>query len=64
MIYVQNKPVLAIRLGEYVINRVYAKDLMFWPRILEILSCYSNGYWMDEYGWTDDTKWSDNIKTN
>ena len=24
-----------------------------------ILSCYFNGYWIDEYPWTDDTPWTD-----
>ena len=24
-----------------------------------ILSCYYNGYWIDEYPWTDDTPWVD-----
>lgn len=24
-----------------------------------ILSCYYNGYWIDEYPWTDDTPWTD-----
>lgn len=62
MIYVQSKPVLAIYAGDYVITRVYAKDQLFWPSTLEIFSCYSNGYWMDEYGWTDETTWADNIK--
>ena len=29
------------------------------PIIDIILSCYHNGYWMDEYPWTDDTSWTD-----
>lgn len=62
MIYVQNRPVLAIRLGRNIIRRVYAKDQLFWPSKLDIYSCYSNGYWIDEYGWTDDTPWADGIK--
>ena len=24
-----------------------------------ILSCYYNGYWIDEYPWTDETPWTD-----
>ena len=24
-----------------------------------ILSCFYNGYWMDEYPWTDETPWTD-----
>ena len=24
-----------------------------------ILSCYYNGYWIDEYPWTDETPWVD-----
>jgi hypothetical protein len=29
------------------------------PIIDEILSCYYNGYWIDEYPWTDDRTWVD-----
>lgn len=29
------------------------------PIVDEILSCYYNGYWIDEYPWTDDTPWTD-----
>ena len=25
----------------------------------EILSCFYNGYWIDDYPWTDDTPWTD-----
>ena len=24
-----------------------------------ILSCFYNGYWIDEYPWTDETPWTD-----
>ena len=27
--------------------------------ILDILSCFNNGYWIDEYPWTDETPWTD-----
>ena len=23
------------------------------------ISCFSNGYWMDEYPWLDNVKWND-----
>ena len=47
-----NRPVLA----------VYINKKLIWPqkKISDIiLSCYYNGYWIDEYPWTDDNAWTD-----
>lgn len=41
------------------IERVYHGHKLVWSKFLEILSCYFNGYWIDEYPWTDDTPWKD-----
>lgn len=49
-IYYKNIPILA----------VYTHGNKVWPALDEILSCYFNGYWIDEYPWTDDTPWTDN----
>lgn len=51
-IYVQARPVIA----------VYTQGMKIRPEdtsIDVILSCYYNGYWIDEYPWTDDTPWTD-----
>lgn len=51
-IYIQNRPIIA----------VYTQGRKIWPDKIEIdiiLSCYYNGYWIDEYPWTDDTPWTD-----
>ena len=52
---------------EHPVSRVYYKDKLVWiykypseePIIKIILSCFYNGYWIDEYPWTDDTPWTD-----
>lgn len=45
------------------IAAVYLRGQKTWPSqeqpILEILSCFYNGYWIDEYPWTDNTPWTD-----
>ena len=53
---------------------VYMRGRLIWPIIPKdypseddpsedtILSCYYNGYWIDEYPWTDETPWTDNVK--
>lgn len=46
---------------------IYTRGYMIWPEkkeipeeeATEVLSCFYNGYWMDEYPWTDDTPWTD-----
>jgi hypothetical protein len=49
-IYYQGRPIIY----------VYTKGRKIWPDALDIiLSCYYNGYWIDEYPWTDDTPWTD-----
>ena len=35
---------------------------MIWPigkKGEMVLSCFYNGYWIDEYPWTDDMPWQD-----
>lgn len=48
-IYYTTIPVLA----------VYTNGQLVWPEDTLILSCYYNGYWIDDYPWTDDTPWTD-----
>ena len=48
--------------GHRVIS-IHFRGRRIWPeKIIDdenILSCYYNGYWIDEYPWTDDTPWKD-----
>lgn len=40
---------------------VYTQGQKVWPedsQIDKILSCFYNGYWIDEYPWTDNTPWT------
>lgn len=49
-----NRPILAVYVNG---QKVWPEEII--PIIDEILSCYYNGYWIDEYPWTDDTSWTD-----
>ena len=73
MIYHNGNKVGELFLGKIPIIEVYYKRKFnaiekIWdnknsspimPIIDEILSCYYNRYWIDEYPWTDDTPWAD-----
>ena len=61
MIRINDKNVAAIYYNGKSILSVYIIGNKVWPEELinEILSCYYNGYWIDEYPWTDDTPWTD-----
>ena len=61
MIRINNRNVSAIRINGNNVSSVYVNGLRIWPDdiIGIILSCYYNGYWIDEYPWTDDTPWTD-----
>lgn len=56
----------AIRVDGFTVLAIYMRGRLIWPNKgsedsneEEILSCYFNGYWIDEYPWTDDTSWTD-----
>ena len=53
----------AIHINGHNILAIYMRGRLIWsPKIDNeetILSCYYNGYWIDEYPWTDDTPWTD-----
>lgn len=58
-IYYSSLPAIAVP-----VIAVYTHGQLIWPIKTEpiidvILSCYYNGYWIDEYPWTDDTPWTD-----
>ena len=64
MIRINNKDVAAIYYNGQNILSVYVRGNKVWPKGIQpiidtILSCYYNGYWIDEYPWTDDTPWTD-----
>lgn len=60
MIRINNRTIEAIYRNGVNILAVYTKGQLVWPEIIDtILSCYYNGYWIDEYPWTDDTPWTD-----
>lgn len=63
-IYIKNRGVESIYYSGLPIVAVYTCGQLVWPVDIEpiidvILSCYYNGYWIDEYPWTDDTPWTD-----
>lgn len=63
-IYTNGKQVDSIYYVNLPIVAVFTQGQKIWPEELEpiidkILSCYYNGYWIDEYPWTDDTPWTD-----
>lgn len=59
-----NSKIIAMYLNGQKILSVYTQGQLVWPEqgdeiIDEILSCFSNGYWIDEYPWTDEIPWTD-----
>lgn len=58
MIKIQNKDVVSMYINGQAIIAVYTQGQLVWPNNT-VLSCYYNGYWIDDYPWTDDTPWTD-----
>ena len=52
-VYHNNRPIKSIFKGYRQIWSNVKKS------VKKILSCFFNGYWMDEYPWTDNTSWKD-----
>ena len=62
MIRVNDGKIVSMHINGWKVLSVYMQEQKIWPEdseITEILSCYYNGYWIDEYPWTDDTPWTD-----
>lgn len=38
---------------------VYRGTRLIWEKSVGDFSCFSNGYWIDEYPWVDDLLWND-----
>lgn len=61
MIKIKNGQIISMNINGYKILSVYTQGQLVWAKktINKILSCYNNGYWIDEYPWTDNTFWID-----
>jgi len=59
-IYRNGKGVANIYYHSRPVSAVYVKGQKVWPDITIILSCYANGYWIDQNPWTDNTPWTEN----
>lgn len=61
MIKIKDGQIVAMYINGQRILSVYTQGQRLWPEkiIDEILSCFYNGYWIDEYPWTDNTPWTD-----
>ena len=61
MIHINGHDITNVYSGLKDIIAVYSGLKLVWSKeiISDVLSCYYNGYWIDEYPWTDDTPWTD-----
>lgn len=59
MIRINNRGISGIYIGSRKIAAVYHGHRLVWSKIKGVISCYSNGYWIDEYPWVDDQVWTD-----
>jgi len=61
MIHINNHNITGVYSGHRDIVKVFSGLKLVWSKVTEILSCYSNGYWIDQYPWIDDAFWKDNF---
>lgn len=69
MIKINGSDVSAIFIKGSAVSSVYTRGQLVWPENQENppivipedteFSCYFNGYWLDEYPWTENTPWTD-----
>lgn len=59
MIRVGSNSVKAAYIGDIPVSAMYFNEERIWPDMVGGISCFANGYWIDEYPWTDDLPWSD-----
>lgn len=59
MIHINGHDITNVYSGLKDIIAVYSGLKLVWSKTTEVLSCYYNGYWIDDYPWTDDTPWTD-----
>lgn len=63
-IIINNRLIDSIYFNSRAIKSVYKGYKLVWTKdknneISQMLSCFSNGYWIDEYPWVDDLPWAD-----
>lgn len=46
-IYINNKDISSLHIGDENILEVYVGTNLVWP--LNLISCFSNGYWINTY---------------
>lgn len=61
MIHINRHNITGVYGGHREITRVYSGLKLVWSKLTEIMSCYSNGYWIDQYPWIDDAFWKDDL---
>ena len=54
-----NKKIIAMYRNGQPILAVHTQGQIIWPEEIILLSCFSNGYWIDEYPWSDNDTWVD-----
>lgn len=62
MIHINNHEITGVYSGLVDISEVHKGLILVWSKSANgnlVLSCYSNGYWIDEYPWIDDQVWND-----
>lgn len=60
MIHINHHDITGVYSGSRDIVAVYSGLRLVWSKLGNtLLSCYSNGYWIDEYPWLDDLQWAD-----
>lgn len=58
-IVINNGGVLAVFRDTEAVLRIMLNGEKIWPLVEDVLSCFAQGYWIDDYPWTDDTPWKD-----
>ena len=58
MIYRNNKGMVGVYKQKTPIVAIYINGHEVWA-LNVLFSCFSAGYWLDDYPWTDDTPWTD-----
>ena len=59
-IHINQRSIGSIYHNGRAIKSVFEGKRLVWTSDSQILSCYANGYWIDEYPWTDNTPWKSN----
>lgn len=49
-----------IKYGVQTISKIKYSTQTIWEKIKYILSCFSNGYWINDKRWTNNDGWKNN----